>query len=149
VPATHDQTTPRTPTTIRGAPRPGEAVTPQSWRVACSLPPAPAPVSDAVLDACRESLVARVQPRGGNRVARPPTDRRPEFERETARARARQEYLRAPGPVGGSNAGPSDAPGSNFGMGSLTDSVIPLTSTTSGGTTVLPRRTQAPPPPRK
>lgn len=109
---------------------PGRVI-PRSWRERCGLA-ADGPVSPAELAACERAIVEAAAPppapgRSGG------TDHAASFAAQGERRLARYEYLRAPARPGGANAGPSDQPGGNYGMGDIDRSVITLTRRPLGG----------------
>lgn len=98
-------------------------VVPRSWRERCGLP-LEGVLSDADIRACEQvflSAATNPDPRPQRRG-----DPAQDFAAQGAARIAAFEAQRAPGPVGGGNAGPSSAPGGNFGMGDIRDSVIYL-----------------------
>lgn len=109
---------------------PGRVI-PRSWRERCGLA-ADGPVSPAELAACERAIVGAAAPPpepgwGGG------TDHAAGFAAQGERRLARYEYLRAPARPGGANAGPSDQPGGNYGMGDIDRSVITVTRRPLGG----------------
>lgn len=99
---------------------PGRVI-PQSWRDRCGL--GAGAVSDADYAACRDGFLQAASP-GDRRPLGRQGDPSQDFAAQGAANIARYEYFRSPTPTGGGLSGPSSAPGSNFGMGSMTEDLI-------------------------
>ncbi|MDO1560001.1 hypothetical protein Q0812_11245 [Brevundimonas sp. 2R-24] len=105
---------------------------PESWRSRCGLAPEVRVLTPSQRADCERVILGAVSgepPRGGGGGS---AAYRRQLEAEGAAALARYEYMRAPARAGGANTRSYDGPGSNFGMGQMSDMIIPM-ATTGGG----------------
>lgn len=120
---------PVAPLTVEPAPapvrRPG-LVIPRSWRERCGIA-ADAVITPEIYRACEQVFLTAAAPPPQRRSA--PADPRDAWAREGARRIRNWEALNGPRSGGTGNARPSDQPGSNFGMGDIDHSVVPMVST--------------------